>query len=112
MFSHTSPFSTLPLFTQPPPGVDDDFASGSRRGRTAWCNNEVCVLDLIISMFQQPHNESPSSQDLLLDQDGTACAGAAEQEPQCHGGQYFQGVNINDFFLNFKCILFLNEVFS
>ena len=62
------------------------------------CNNEVCVLDLIISMFQQPHNESPSSQDLLLDQDGTACAGAAEQEPQCQGGQYFQGVNIREVF--------------
>jgi len=48
MFSHTSPFLILALFTQPPPGVDDDFARGSRRGQTKWCNNEVCVLELII----------------------------------------------------------------
>jgi len=53
-------------------------------------------------MFQQPHNESPSSRDPLLDEDGTGFTGAAEQEPQCQGGHYFQGVNIREVLCNFK----------
>ena len=96
MFSHTSPFLTLALFTQPPPGVDDDFARGSRRGRTTWCNNEVRVL--IINYFQCFSNLIMN----LLPHKTSSLTKMGMAVLELLNKNYFQGVNIREVLCNFK----------